>query len=133
MRAEGINVKNEISPADWFLNNQDDVRSSYFLEDVATEFDIQGLEIDYTCLAWDINLFFENGWVFQNFKGSKWQNINQDSAKNYLLNSYRVLLTRARQGMIIYVPEVDNSDWTRPSEKYNSTYEYLKSCGLNLL
>lgn len=132
LRSDGINVKNEISPADWFLNNQDDVRSSYYLEDIATEFDIQGLEIDYTCLAWDINLYYESGWNFQNFKGSKWQNINQDSAKNYLLNSYRVLLTRARQGMIIYVPEVDNSDWTRPKIKYDSTFEYLKSCGLDL-
>lgn len=132
LRSDGINVKNEISPADWFLNNQDDVRSSYYLEDIATEFDIQGLEIDYTCLAWDINLYYESGWNFQNFKGSRWQNINQDSAKNYLLNSYRVLLTRARQGMIIYVPEVDNSDWTRPKIKYDSTFEYLKSCGLDL-
>ncbi len=132
LRSDGINVKNEISPADWFLNYQDDVRSSYYLEDIATEFDIQGLEIDYTCLAWDINLYYESGWNFQNFKGSKWQNINQDSAKNYLLNSYRVLLTRARQGMIIYVPEVDNSDWTRPKIKYDSTFEYLKSCGLDL-
>lgn len=132
LRSDGINVKNEISPADWFLNYQDDVRSSYYLEDIATEFDIQGLEIDYTCLAWDINLYYESGWNFQNFKGLKWQNINQDSAKKYLLNSYRVLLTRARQGMIIYVPEVDNSDWTRPKIKYDSTFEYLKSCGLDL-
>jgi hypothetical protein len=133
LKAEGINVKNEISPADWFLNPEDDVRSSYFLEDIATEFDIQGLEIDFTCLAWDINLFYDNGWNFQNFKGSKWQNVNQDSTKKYLLNAYRVLLTRARQGMIIYVPEVDNQDWTRPKSKYDSTYEYLKQCGLDNL
>lgn len=133
LKAEGLNVKNEISPADWFLNPADDVRSSYFLEDIATEFDIQGLEIDFTCLAWDINLYYDNGWNFQNFKGSKWQNVNQDSAKKYLLNAYRVLLTRARQGMVIYVPEVDDSDWTRPKYKYDSTYEYLKNCGLEIL
>lgn len=133
LKAEGINVKNEISPPDWFLNSEDDVRSSYFLEDIATEFDIQGLEIDFTCLAWDINLFYDNGWHFQSFKGSKWQNINQDATKNYLLNAYRVLLTRARQGMVIYIPEVDNSDWTRPKEKYDSTFEYLKSCGLKII
>lgn len=133
LKAEGLNVKNEISPADWFLNPEYDVRSSYFLEDIATEFDIQGLEIDFTCLAWDINLYYDNGWNFQNFKGSKWQNVNQDSAKKYLLNAYRVLLTRARQGMVIYVPEVDDSDWTRPKYKYDSTYEYLKSCGIDIL
>lgn len=133
LKADGINVKNEISPADWFLNDKDDVRSSYYLEDVATEFDIQGLEIDYCCVAWDINFYYLNGWNFQNFKGSKWQKIKQDSAKNYLLNSYRVLLTRARQGMIILLPEVDNSDWTRPKQMYDSTFEYLKQCGLTVI
>lgn len=130
LRADGIDVKNEIEPANWFLNDKDDVRASYYLEDIATEFDIQGLEIDFTCVAWDINLYYNNGWNFQNFKGSKWQNINQDSAKNHLLNSYRVLLTRARQGMVIYIPEVDNKDATRPQEFYDTTFEYLKQCGL---
>lgn len=133
LKAEGLNVKNEILPADWFLNSEEDVRSSYFLEDIATEFDIQGLEIDFTCLAWDINLYYDNGWMFQNFKGSKWQNVNQDAIQKYILNAYRVLLTRARQGMVIYVPEVDDSDWTRPKSKYDSTYDYLKSCGLDIL
>lgn len=133
LRADGINVKNEIEPTNWFLNDQYDVRSSFYLEEIATEFDIQGLEIDFTCVAWDINLYYENGWNFQSFKGSKWQNINQDAAKQYLLNSYRVLLTRARQGMIIYVPEVDDSDQTRPKEFYDNTFEYLKKCGLTLI
>ncbi|WOC53000.1 hypothetical protein BPO_2353 [Bergeyella porcorum] len=133
LKAEGINVKNEISPVEWFLNPMDDVRSSYYLEDIATEFEIQGLEIDYTCLAWDINLYYDNGWHFQNFKGSKWQNANQEAVKKYILNAYRVLLTRARQGMIIYIPEVDNTDLTRPNIKYDLTYEYLKSCGLNII
>ncbi|HMR47068.1 MAG TPA: DUF2075 domain-containing protein [Bacteroidia bacterium] len=134
LRAEGIDVKNEIEPANWFLNGKDDVRSSYYLEDVATEFDIQGLEIDFTCVAWDIN-FYHNGvkWNYQNFKGSKWQNINQDSAKNYLLNSYRVLLTRARQGMVIYVPNVDDTDATKPKDFYDKTFEYLKICGLPII
>ncbi|MEZ0611243.1 DUF2075 domain-containing protein [Fibrella sp. WM1] len=133
LRKDGIYIKNEISSADWFLNDAYDVRSSYYLEDVATEFDIQGLEIDFTCVAWDINLYYDNGWSFQNFKGSKWQNINQEIAKKYLLNSYRVLLTRARQGMVIYVPSVDNSDWTRPKHLYDKTYEFLKGCGLTEL
>lgn len=131
LRADGIDVKNEIDPANWFLNDKDDVRSSYYLEEIATEFDIQGLEIDFTCVAWDINLYYyDNAWNYQNFKGSKWQKINQDAAKKYLLNSYRVLLTRARQGMIIFVPEVDDTDITRPKIYYQKTFEYLKECGL---
>jgi hypothetical protein len=134
LRADGIDVKNEIEPANWFLNGKDDVRSSFYLEEIATEFDIQGLEIDFTCVAWDINLYHDNsGWNFQNFKGSKWQNINQDAAKNYLLNSYRVLLTRARQGMIVFVPDVDNSDETRPKDYYDKTFEYFKQCGLTII
>jgi hypothetical protein len=133
LRADGIDVKNEIKPANWFLNGKDDVRSSYYLEEVATEFDIQGLEIDYTCVGWDINLYFENEWKHQNFKGSRWQKINQQSAKNYLLNSYRVLLTRARQGMVIYVPEVHGNDQTRPKKLYDDTFNYLEKCGLNII
>ncbi|ARK12667.1 DUF2075 domain-containing protein [Fibrella sp. ES10-3-2-2] len=133
LRADGIYVKNKISPADWFLNKKSDVRSSYYLEDIATEFDIQGLEIDYTCVAWDINLFYNNGWHYKTFRGSEWQTINQDAAKSYLLNSYRVLLTRARQGMVIFVPQVDDSDRTRPSKLYDSTFDYLRQCGLTVL
>lgn len=132
LRSESISVKDKISASDWFLNNEDDIRSSYYLEEIATEFDIQGLEVDYACLAWDINMYYDEKWKFQNFIGSKWTNMN-DSRQNYLLNSYRVLLTRARQGMIIYVPEVDNLDWTRPKKLYDSTFEYFKSCGFDIL
>ncbi len=101
----GIWVKNSIDPAIWFLNNKNDIRSSYFLEDVATEFDIQGLELDWTCLAWDADLRYNNdSWVYKNFSGTKWNNINKKEKEVYLLNTYRVLLTRARQGMVIFVP-----------------------------
>lgn len=130
LKAEGIDVKNKITPSDWFLNSTIDVRSSYYLEDVATEFDVQGLELDYCCVAWDINFYFKDGWCYQAFKGTKWQNINQMEKQNYLLNTYRVLLTRARQGMVIYLPNVDDDDWTRPSELYDSTYQFLKACHL---
>lgn len=130
LKAEGIDVKNEISPADWFLNNQDDVRSSYYLEDVATEFEIQGLEIDFTCLAWDINLYHDKIWHYQNFKGTKWQNIKQKEAQNYLLNAYRVLLTRARQGMIIFIPNGNDADKTRPKAYFDQTFSYLIQCGI---
>ncbi len=95
LKAEGIDVKNKITPADWFLNSNTDVRSAYYLEDIATEFDVQGLEIDYSCVAWDINFYFDQDWQFQAFKGSRWQNIRQTEKQKYLLNAYRVLLTRA--------------------------------------
>ena len=114
-----------------FLNDKDDVRSSYFLEEVATEFDIQGLELDWTCVCWDGDLFFQNGqWKRRKFKGTKWQNINDIFARRYLMNAYRVLLTRARQGMVIFVPEGDLTDRTRLPEFYDGTYKYL--CGLGI-
>ncbi len=134
LRACGINVKNRIKASDWFLNDLDDVRSSYFLEDVATEFDIQGLEIDWVCLAWDINYYYNNGkWNYRNFKGTKWQNINDEQARAYLKNSYRVLLTRARQGLVIFISEGDDLDQTRPREFYDSTFEYFQSCGFPII
>ncbi len=131
LRPLGIDVKNEISAPNWFLNNSDDIRSSYFLEEIATEFDIQGLEIDWVCLAWDINYYFENGkWNCQYFSGTKWQNIHNENDKTYLQNAYRVLLTRARQGLIIYIPEGDDLDHTRPKELYDQTFNYFQSCGI---
>ena len=134
LRPLGIDVKNEISAPNWFLNNSDDIRSSYFLEEIATEFDIQGLEIDWVCLAWDINYFFKDGkWNCQYFSGTKWQNIHNENDKTYLQNAYRVLLTRARQGLIIYIPEGDDLDHTRPKELYDSTFNYFQSCGIQTL
>ncbi len=131
LRPLGINVKNEISAPNWFLNDKKDIRSSYFLEEIATEFDIQGLEIDWSCLAWGANFYIENNkWNFQNFKGSKWQNINQEISKSYLKNTYRVLLTRARQGMVIYLPKGSEIDHTRPDYFYDGTWSYLKEIGI---
>ena len=131
LRPLGIDVKNEISAPNWFLNGKRDIRSSYFLEEIATEFDIQGLEIDWTCLAWGANFYIENSnWNFQNFKGSKWQNINQENSKSYLKNTYRVLLTRARQGMVIYLPKGSEIDHTRPDCFYDGTWNYLKEIGI---
>lgn len=131
---EGIFVKNNINQVAWFLNETGDVRSSNHLEIPATEFDIQGLEIDYSIVAWDANLrYINNKFEFKEFKGTVWNNINQEHRKNYLLNSYRVLLTRARQGMVIFVPEGDDEDQTRKKEYYDGTYEYLKSIGIKKL
>ena len=134
LRPSGIDVKNEISPSNWFLNDKDDIRSSYFLEETATEFDIQGLELDWTIVAWGGDLYFHDGkWHFQSFKGTKWQDIKQDISREYLLNAYRVLLTRARQGMIIYIPEGSAEDLTRKQKFYDGTYNYLVSLGIGVL
>ncbi|MCD4725591.1 MAG: DUF2075 domain-containing protein [Bacteroidales bacterium] len=134
LKPYAIYVKSPVNPVNWFLNDKDDVRSSYYLEDVATEFHIQGLELDWACVSWDGDLrFSEEGWKTYSFKGSKWQNINKIDRKRYLINAYRVLLTRARQGMVIVVPKGDSSDPTRDPEYYNSTYNYLKKIGLKEL
>lgn len=134
LRPLGIDVKNEITAEDWFLNDSTDVRSSHYLELVATEFDIQGLEIDYVCLAWDINFYFNNyEWNYQSFEGTKWKAINSEIDKSYLRNAYRVLMTRARQGLIIFIPHGDNLDPTRPTELYDNTYKFLSSCGIQTM
>lgn len=128
LKPVGIFVKNEISVANWFLNDKHDVRSSYYLEDVVSEFDIQGLELDYTIVAWDGDFRFDGiNWTYNNFVGNKWQNVNSEDKKIYLKNAYRVLLTRARQGMAIYIPYGDLLDDTRKPEYYDKTYEYLKT------
>jgi len=134
LKPHGINAKNVIDPRHWFLNGKDDVRSSFYLEDVATEFDIQGLELDWTCVCWDADLrFINNGWDYKEFRGTSWNNINDESRKRYLKNSYRVLLTRARQGMIIFVPYGDKKDFTRAPKYYDSIYNYLKNIGIKEL
>ncbi|MFZ1701403.1 MAG: DUF2075 domain-containing protein [Pyrinomonadaceae bacterium] len=131
LRPLGLSVKHNIDAPIWFLNDKDDVRSSFFHEEVATEFDIQGLELDWTCVCWDGDLYFKNGsWEKRKFKGTKWQQINDVFAQRYLTNAYRVLLTRARQGMIIFIPVGDVTDQTRLPEFYEGTYSYLKGLGL---
>ena len=131
LRPYGIHVKSSIEPKMWFLNDRNDVRSAGFLEEVATEFDIQGLELDWTCVAWDANLRRAGDcWEFKNFRGTEWQNINDEIRKRYLLNTYRVLLTRARQGMVIFVPEGDESDRTRKPDFYDPVFQYLMQCGV---
>ena len=134
LRPLGIDVKNEITAEDWFLNDATDVRSSHYLELVATEFDIQGLEIDFVCLAWDINFYFNEGvWNYLSFEGTRWKSINSEIDKSYLRNAYRVLMTRARQGLIIFIPQGDNLDPTRPKELYDNTYNFLSSCGIQTI
>ena len=131
LRAEGIWVECNCKPEKWFLEGKNDIKSSYFMEEVATEFDIQGLEIDYALVGWDADYRYENG-HFECYKpsGSKWQTINKEDNKRYLKNAYRVLLTRAREGFIIFVPKGDNSDNTRLCKYYDELWEYLKSIGI---
>ena len=134
LKPHGVDVKSAIEPKIWFLNDYSDVRSSGFLEYVATEFDIQGLELDWTCVAWDANLRIKaNEWEYKKFQGTEWQNINNELKKRYLLNTYRVLLTRARQGMIIFIPEGDESDRTRKPEYYDPIFNYFLQCGVPCL
>jgi len=129
-----IDVKSPMNPVNWFLEGKDDVRSSYYLEDVATEFHVQGLELDWACVTWDGDLrYSESGWGTFSFVGNKWQNIHKEERKRYLINAYRVLLTRARQGMVIVLPEGNVEDHTRKPEYYDKTFNYLKSIGIKTL
>ena len=133
------------STVHWFLEDRFDTRSSIYLEDAATEIQVQGLELDYTCVLWDADMRYKNGkWNFYKFNShySRWTeqtatSENKEDLIKYMLNAYRVLLTRARRGMIICVPygsgKEDNGfvgDLTRLPEFYDGTYNYLKSLGL---
>src|ERR1700756_1079754 len=114
--AAAIDVRVNVDPIHWFLNDRHDTRSSYYLEDTATEFQIQGLELDWICIAWDADLRLEGkSWRYHSFRGDSWTTIHKGDRKRYVLNAYRVLLTRARQGMVIFVPAGDDSDQTRPT------------------
>lgn len=134
LRKYGIWVQNKIEATNWFLNGKNDVRSSFHLEETATEFDIQGLELDWTIVCWDADLRFENGdFKHLKFVGTKWQNIQSADNILYLKNAYRVLLTRARQGFVIFVPTGDETDMTAKPEYYDGIYWYLKSVGIKEL
>jgi len=134
LKPHAIDVKSPMDPIHWFLDGKEDVRSSYYLEDVATELHVQGLELDWSCITWDGDFrYSQNGWQSYSFVGDRWNIIRKEERKQYLKNAYRVLLTRARQGMVIVIPEGDHQDHTRKSEYYDSTFEYLKRIGLKLL
>lgn len=131
LRKYGVWIQKKIDAPNWFLNDKDDVRSSFFMEETATEFDIQGLELDWTVVCWDANLRYVND-KFKPYKfiGTKWQNIRKEEDILYLINAYRVLLTRARQGFIIFIPKGDVSDNTMKPEFYDGIYEYFKEIGI---
>lgn len=134
LKPHAIDIRVEVNPIHWFLNGKEDTRSSYYLEDAATEFQVQGLELDWTCVTWDGDLrFTADEWSFHDFRGDRWCKIVNSDNQRYLRNAYRVLLTRARQGMIIFVPKGDVNDPTRSSENYDSTFNYLTELGIPLL
>lgn len=134
LRPEGIYIKAKVDPACWFLNPAEDVRSSSHLEEVASEFDVQGLELDWAGVGWDGDLYYANGhWNTRSFKGTAWQNIKDVNRKLYLKNAYRVILTRARQGMVIFISKGDVADATRLPKFYDGTYDFLLSCGIQEL
>jgi hypothetical protein len=123
-----------VDPVHWFLNDQEDTRSSYYLEDAATEFDVQGLELDWALVAWDGDFRKEGaGWGNWSFCGSSWDRIQKVERRMYQKNAYRVLLTRARQGMVIYVPKGSERDPTRAPENYDGTFAYLQSLEIPVL
>jgi hypothetical protein len=134
LKPHAIDVKTPMDPVHWFLDGKDDVRSSYYLEDVATEFHVQGLELDWACVTWDADFRYSSkGWENRSFCGNRWNNINKEERKVYLKNAYRVLLTRARQGMVIVVPSGDLEDKTRDPAFYDPTYNYLCNIGFTVL
>lgn len=134
LRPTGIDVKSDIEVEKWFLKDKADVRSSFALEQAATEFDIQGLELDWTIVAWDADLRLKQGvWSYHNFSGSRWQIVKDEQRRVFLKNAYRVLLTRARQGMIIFVPRGEQDDATRIPSFYNEVFEYLRQIGLEVI
>lgn len=141
IRPNGVDAENGLRSnsgkakiANWFLNPENDIRSSSFLEIPATQFAVQGLELDWICLAWGGDLSLNNNnWSCRNFTGTSWKNIGVQSKKEFLINTYRVLLTRARQGMVIYIPKGHNEDVTRKAQYYDGTFEYLKTIGIKEL
>ncbi|KQY50587.1 hypothetical protein ASD14_12370 [Lysobacter sp. Root494] len=131
LKPHAIDVRVKTDPVKWFLDGKEDTRSSYYLEDVATEFQVQGLELDWACVVWDGDLRFNGeGWSHHEFKGTRWNRVNKTERQIYLKNAYRVLLTRARQGMVLVVPEGSELDPTRAPQFYDPTYDYLTSLGL---
>lgn len=132
LKPYAVDIRFNIDPIHWFLDGKDDVRSSYYLEDVATEFQIQGLELDWACVIWDGDFrYTKKGWQYLSFCGTKWNQIRKPERQIYLKNAYRVLLTRARQGMVIVIPSGDENDPTRLPDFYDPTYDYLRYIGFS--
>jgi hypothetical protein len=140
LRPYGVIARDaDFDECSWFLNDEDDIRSSNFLETVATEYKVQGLELDWAGICWDADLrrtksnsIFETDWDYKTFSGKSWS--KKEKSKEELMfikNTYRVLLTRSREGIVIFVPKGDEEDRTRLPEFYDPIFEYLVSCGMD--
>jgi hypothetical protein len=131
LKPHAVDIRVSVDPVHYFLNDRDDTRSSYYLEDAATEFQVQGLELDWVCVTWDGDFRFNGSeWDYHDFRGNRWCNIANADNRVYLRNAYRVLLTRARQGMVVFVPPGDVNDPTRSPAFYDSTFNYLRDLGV---
>ena len=132
LKPHAIDIRVSVDPVHYFLNEKEDTRSSYYLEDAATEFQVQGLELDWVCVNWDGDFRFTGSdWSYHDFRGNRWCNIANADNRVYLRNAYRVLLTRARQGMVVFVPPGDVNDPTRSPTFYDSTFNYLRELGIS--
>jgi hypothetical protein len=131
LKPHAIDIRVSIDPVHWFLDPPSDTRSSLYLEDAATEFQVQGLELDWTIVTWDADLRWTGSdWSFHSFRGAKWTDVKKPERRQYLKNAYRVLLTRARQGMVIFVPPGAKRDRTRRPGFYDGVYDYLTGMGV---
>ena len=134
LKPHAIDVRINVDPVHWFLGSPLDTRSSHFLEDAATEFQVQGLELDWVCVNWDADLRHgPSGWDHYFFRGKKWQRVLKEANRKYLINAYRVLLTRARQGVVVFVPPGAAGDHTRRPDFYDATFDYLLRVGMQPL
>ena len=131
LKPHAIDIRVNIDPVHWFLSPAKDTRSSLYLEDAATEFQVQGLELDWTIVTWDADLRWSgDDWSYHSFRGAKWTDVKKPERRQYLKNAYRVLLTRARQGMVIFVPPGAKRDRTRSPAFYEGIYDYLTGMGV---
>lgn len=136
LKPHAIDIRLAVDPKHYFLNGREDTRSSYYLEDAATEFKIQGLELDWVGVSWDADFRYNPNanpnarWSYHDFRGSRWTHVAHSDRQLYMRNAYRVLLTRARQGMVIFIPPGDSNDPTRSPEFYNHTFQYLRNLGI---
>jgi hypothetical protein len=131
LKPHAIDVRVKVDPVSWFLAGKQDTRSSFYLEDAGTEFQVQGLELDWTCVVWDGDLrYVGDQWGYFSFKGERWERVKKEQRQRYLLNAYRVLLTRARQGTVLVVPEGDAHDATRSPSIYDPVFALLRGIGL---
>jgi hypothetical protein len=136
MKREGLSDKGiwtakKIEPKNWFLNDKLDIRSSFYLEETATEFDVQGLELDYSIIAWDQKIMFDGTkWIYRKFNYREWSLESEETKINYLVNSMRVLLTRSRQGYVLFLPKKIENDLTSDKDLIENTYKLLKQIGI---